>query len=314
MLGLSKHKSFKESVMKKFTFEQVDAFVAVVEAGSFSAAARRLRKDKSSIHQLVSYLEIELGIELFNREKKLPVLRPEAKNIYNYSKLLLEQHKEIQSLADNLFHGIEDSLTISYDIVIPRQVIIEISDQLSKEFPSSQIHWLCQNKTTAINALDNQTIDITLQALSHRAKPQDGLDALTLGQVACSLYINKNTVDHNLSYTRSYLQVKPQFILESFVAAELDELTILSPFYRLFSEVYLMVECLSQTPHAWAIIPDHLAEPFVDNKLTKLKDSGFSAQEVLWPCVMLTNQKGVKGPVFQRAYELIIEKMRGFDL
>ncbi len=314
MLGLSKHKSFRESGMKKFTFEQVDAFVAVVEAGSFSAAARRLRKDKSSIHQLVSYLEIELGIELFNREKKLPILRPEAKNIYNYSKLLLEQHKEIQSLADNLFHGIEDSLTISYDIVIPRQVIIEISDQLSKEFPSSQIHWLCQNKTTAINALDNQTIDITLQALSHRAKPQDGLDALTLGQVACSLYINKSTVDHNLSYTRSYLQVKPQFILESFVAAELDELTILSPFYRLFSEVYLMVECLSQTPHAWAIIPDHLAEPFVDNKLTKLKDSGFSAQEVLWPCVMLTNQKGVKGPVFQRAYELIIEKMRGFDL
>lgn len=314
MLGLSKHRSFRESGMKKFTFEQVDAFVAVVEAGSFSAAARRLRKDKSSIHQLVSYLEIELGIELFNREKKLPVLRPEAKNIYNYSKLLLEQHKEIQSLADNLFHGIEDSLTISYDVVIPRRIIADISAQLSKEYPSSQIHWLCQNKATAIHALDNQSIDITLQALSHRAKPQDGLEALTLGQVACSLYVNKNTVDQNQSYTRSYLQVKPQFILESFVAAELDELAILSPFYRLFSEVYLMVECLSQTPHAWAIIPDHLAEPFVDNKLTKLKDSGFSAQEVLWPCVMLTNQKGVKGPVFQRAYELIIEKMRGFDL
>ncbi|WP_297482832.1 LysR family transcriptional regulator [uncultured Photobacterium sp.] len=113
--------------MRKFTFEQVDAFVAVVEAGSFSAAARLLRKDKSSIHQLVSYLEIELGIELFNREKKLPRLRPEAKNIYNYSKLLLEQHKEIQSLADNLFHGIENSLTISYDVVIPHQVIVDIS-------------------------------------------------------------------------------------------------------------------------------------------------------------------------------------------
>lgn len=300
--------------MRKFTFEQVDAFVAVVKAGSFSAAARLLRKDKSSIHQLVSYLEIELGIELFNREKKLPRLRPEAKNIYNYSKLLLEQHKEIQSLADNLFHGIENSLTISYDVVIPHQVIVDISTQLSSEFPSSQIHWLCQNKTTAINALDNQTIDITLQALSHRAKPQDGLEALTLGQVACSLYVNKKTMDNNLSYTRSYLQVKPQFILESFIAAELDKLTILSPFYRLFTEVDLMVKCLNETPHAWAIIPDHLAKPFTGDKVVKLKDSGFSAQEVLWPCVMLTNQKGVKGPVFQRAYALIIEKMRGFDL
>ncbi|OOF14187.1 LysR family transcriptional regulator [Salinivibrio proteolyticus] len=300
--------------MTMFTFEQVEAFVAVVECGSFSAAARRIKKDKSSVHQLVSYLEIELGVDLFNRDRKLPVLKDEAKEIYNYSKLLLEQQKEIQSLADGIFHGIEGSLTISYDTTIPRQVIVEVRHQLLVEFPSSKINLLCQNKTKAIHDLSDQVIDMSIQILSNRAKPKDGLDALTLGQIACSLYVNKPKIGESYSYTRSYLQVKPQFILESFLASELEDLTILSPFYCSFTEVNMMVECLNRTPDAWTILPDHLASPFVDDKIIKITGSGFSAQEVLWPCVLLTSQKGAKGPVFQRAYELIIEKMRLFDL
>lgn len=45
-------------------FEDLQAFVAVVEAGSFTAAAGRLDADKSAVSRRVSALEERLGVQL----------------------------------------------------------------------------------------------------------------------------------------------------------------------------------------------------------------------------------------------------------
>lgn len=52
----------------KISFEQLQAFICVAESGSFSAAARLLRKDRATLHQQIGNLEIDWGMSLFNRE------------------------------------------------------------------------------------------------------------------------------------------------------------------------------------------------------------------------------------------------------
>ena len=56
------------------SFEQLEAFVAAAEQGSFSAAGRSLRKAQSAVSTQVANLEADLGVTLFSRVGRNPVL------------------------------------------------------------------------------------------------------------------------------------------------------------------------------------------------------------------------------------------------
>lgn len=58
----------------RYSPEALTAFVETVAAGSFSAAARRLRKSQSTISTSIANLEADLGFELFDRSARHPVL------------------------------------------------------------------------------------------------------------------------------------------------------------------------------------------------------------------------------------------------
>ena len=71
----------------EYSFEQLEAFVASAEEGSFSAAARRLGKAQSAVSTAVSNLEIDFGVELFDRSGKLPVLSPAGETLLREARL-----------------------------------------------------------------------------------------------------------------------------------------------------------------------------------------------------------------------------------
>lgn len=80
------------------SLEQCRIFVCVCETGSFSAAARRLGKAQSGVSQAVANLEIDVGRELFVREKggavptqAAKVLLPIAENILRQADLFAQK-------------------------------------------------------------------------------------------------------------------------------------------------------------------------------------------------------------------------------
>ena len=56
------------------TLDQMRALVVVAEAGSFSAAARRLGRVQSAISQSIQTMEATLGVALFDRSTRTPAL------------------------------------------------------------------------------------------------------------------------------------------------------------------------------------------------------------------------------------------------
>ena len=54
--------------------ESLEAFVQAVSLGSFSAAARKLGKSQSTVSEAIARLEIDLGLELFDRSGRQPQL------------------------------------------------------------------------------------------------------------------------------------------------------------------------------------------------------------------------------------------------
>ena len=60
------------------SLDQLRAFIAAADEGSFSAAARKLRRAQSVVSELVSNLEGQIGVTLFDRSGRYPVLTPEG--------------------------------------------------------------------------------------------------------------------------------------------------------------------------------------------------------------------------------------------
>ncbi len=73
-------------------FQELTAFAAVVEAGGFSAAARRIGESQSAVSKSVSALERRLGVQLLNRTTR-SVTPTEAGRRY---------HERIKPLLDEM--------------------------------------------------------------------------------------------------------------------------------------------------------------------------------------------------------------------
>src|SRR6266478_1390204 len=60
------------------SIDQLRGFIAAVDEGSFSAAARKLRRAQSAVSELVSSLEGQMGVTLFDRSRRYPKLTSEG--------------------------------------------------------------------------------------------------------------------------------------------------------------------------------------------------------------------------------------------
>ncbi|GGD97822.1 LysR family transcriptional regulator [Caballeronia grimmiae] len=72
-------------------FQELTAFVAVVEAGGFSAAARRIGDSQSAISKSVSALENRLGVQLLKRSTRSVTLTDQGRTYYERTRPLLDE-------------------------------------------------------------------------------------------------------------------------------------------------------------------------------------------------------------------------------
>lgn len=78
-------------------FEDLHTFVAVVEAGSFTAAADRLDMAKSAVSRRVSSLEGRLGVQLIRRTTRRLNLTDSGRSFYEHSARILADLEEAES-------------------------------------------------------------------------------------------------------------------------------------------------------------------------------------------------------------------------
>ena len=72
-------------------FHELNAFIAVVEAGGFSAAARRTGDSQSAVSKAIGALEKRLGVALFNRSTRSVTLTDQGQRYYDRTKPLMDE-------------------------------------------------------------------------------------------------------------------------------------------------------------------------------------------------------------------------------
>lgn len=78
-------------------FEQLRAFAAVAETGSFTRAAERLYTSHSSISRAVSALERELGVTLIERDNRVLGLTKAGEILLEGAKDMLDREKKLKT-------------------------------------------------------------------------------------------------------------------------------------------------------------------------------------------------------------------------
>jgi DNA-binding transcriptional LysR family regulator len=78
-------------------FEDLQAFVAVVEAGSFTAASRRLDSAKSAVSRRISALEERLGAQLLRRTTRVLNLTETGRGFYEHAARILSDLEEAEA-------------------------------------------------------------------------------------------------------------------------------------------------------------------------------------------------------------------------
>ena len=94
-------------------FEDLQAFVAVVEAKSFTAAAERLDAAKSVVSRRVSALERRLGVQLLHRTTRRLSLTDTGRSFYEESARILADLEEAESAAQQEHGELRGALRVA---------------------------------------------------------------------------------------------------------------------------------------------------------------------------------------------------------
>ena len=104
-------------------FREFEVFVCVVDAGSFSGAARRLDCTPSAVSKLIDRLEGRMGTRLLQRSSRALALTAEGRKVARQLPVLLSrvQNEMLQPLSLAEWEQLKDMLRRVLDNALARQ-------------------------------------------------------------------------------------------------------------------------------------------------------------------------------------------------
>lgn len=124
------------------SLDQLQVFVAAADEGSFSAAGRSLRKAQSAVSMAVINLEIDVGVELFDRSGRNPQLTAAGTALLTFARSVLHSNQEFMAHATSLSEGVETQLCIAMEQGIFVHSLKDIFCELGEQFPFVEVELL----------------------------------------------------------------------------------------------------------------------------------------------------------------------------
>ena len=145
-----------------FTSDNVQVFLAVLDHGSFSAAARALHRVPSAVSMAIANLEAELDLSLFDRSGREPQPTPAARSLEPQARLLAAQLQQLQVQALALTQGLENRLTLA---IAPELLAAPWSGPLAtlaQDYPQLEVEVLAAPQADALSLLHSGRAQLAL--------------------------------------------------------------------------------------------------------------------------------------------------------
>ena len=126
-------------MLEGVTIEQLRTLRAVTEAGSFSAAARKLGRVQAAVSQSIDRLEAQLGLRLFDRSSRVPRLTHHGEAIAAAAAKVEGGVDALEDLVASLKRGVETTLAIVVDGMFPTASLVVFAKDFALEHPSVEL-------------------------------------------------------------------------------------------------------------------------------------------------------------------------------
>lgn len=262
------------------TLEQLRTLAAAAEQGSFSAAARALGKAQSVVSSAIANLEIDLGLELFDRSAHTPRLTPAGERLLVEARQLLAAAGRLRALAGELAGGIEPRLTLAVDDEAQLPWLGPVLEGFSARFPDVELELLFPLLEDLSDMLRTGRAQLGISYSSWQAG--DVIVARVMGMVGMPMVVAPS---HPLARCTPLLQTDLEGSRQLLVTGRRDGGE--RQRFRLASQVWWVegdaqVLELVKRGLGWATIPEFLlAGPLARGEVVRLKPDFLSEPPML---------------------------------
>ena len=292
-----------------FTLNQINAFTATYESGSYSAASRELNCSRSSVRELIIQLEDNLRLKLFSTEGNKAIPSVQGHFLYRRAKVLNRLSDAIISTTQPQEIAPEE-INILYDATLPTDLIVAVERKAAQEAPTIRINWLHRNRKESISALFNNTAAFAIMpSVTPQVFPENNLlGYIALGGVPLAIFVRPQSPLAQGKVSILQLQLEKQYICENHQKASLM-LSQISPDVRVVSNNDLLAEFIQH--QGWGILSRSYAQPYVDAGSLVEVDLEEAINAVQQPFCLYFSI-GQKSPTFQTARYWVEEYAREY--
>lgn len=266
-------------MLDPITLDQLRMFVTVVEAGSFSAAARKVGRVQSAVSTAMTNLETQLGVDVWDRSSRRPTLTEQGKAVLGVATRVLQEVDALKRVAAGLVRGIEAHVSLCIDAIFPLNALVDLCTGFAKEFPDVELRVDVQTMAAVVEAIreGSATLGVAMTALAGAAN----LETRALAPIRMVPVV---AAKHPLAKQRGRV---PHDMLAEYVQIVLSERSDTStPDRGVLSMRTWRVRDL-QTKHAlllaglgWGNLPLHVARADLDRRrLVQLRTAGWADDE-----------------------------------
>jgi DNA-binding transcriptional LysR family regulator len=127
-------------MLDNVTINQLRAFVAVCDEGSFSGAARKLRRAQSAISHAIKALESAFDVELFERHTRKAQLTVAGHSLLPDARAVISRTEEMKNRASSIARTGAPQVSVAIDAYFPRAHLVDCLRTLQAEFRNAAIN------------------------------------------------------------------------------------------------------------------------------------------------------------------------------
>jgi DNA-binding transcriptional LysR family regulator len=265
----------------RYSPESLQAFVQTVESGSFSAAARALRKSQSTISTAVANLETDLGFSLFSRDARSPVLTENGRRALAQVREILNASAQLDELAVRLAGEVEPCLSLAISDFWQADYHESLLKRLDARYPDIEFECMIAEDADVIDLLQAGRAHIGVIRVQPDYPEEIATSRLQV-EAQMTIYLHQ---DHPLAskakVTETELKSLRQLCLNTWVENERYQggKGIWS------APSYLLLLEMAEQGFGWSILPRWLVEQFGHQVLSELPVTGWPQKisvDVAW--------------------------------
>ncbi len=265
-------------MLDPITLDQLRALIAVVEEGSFSAAARKLRRVQSAVSTAMGKLEDQLGVPLFDRGTRIPTLTDQGRAVLAAARRVCAEVDALRRLTAGMAMGLEASISLCVDALFPLGSLVELGRDFTRAYPAVDLRVDTQSAATVPGRVLDGTATIGVMSLPGLPS---GLERQLLAPIAMVPVI---AAGHPLAAGRGPVATARlvdviQIVLSERADAGAADQHTLSPRSWRVADLRTALE-LVRAGLGWANLPDHLVrEELHAGRLASIRPQAWSEAE-----------------------------------